>query len=1631
MNIEIKTLKSFALFVFALGVANMANAFTPANSPLYLGASVPPMVMLDMSKDQQLYKKAYNDYADLDGDGQVETTYKHGIDYYGYFDSYKCYTYNSSNKRFQPSVVTTDKYCTPGSGMWSGNFLNWASMTRMDAVRKILYGGLRSPNRSNGDGSGISDGDTATTTVLERAFLPNDAHSWAKFYAGSDLAQLTPYVPPITTAASTTTQTITNNGSNTVSYAFTMASTTAFALNDYVQAATSGSAYLKGQVTAISATAITISVAKANYIGSGTFSVWTLTNLSKSGITICNTTDGDYSGTAPQGQSQSNTNLPRIRVAKGDFSLWSANERWQCRWNPSNNASNSNNFAESGVAAGSNNPNLTNQGTGAGLGDYFARVQACVPGLIGQEKCKLYPSGDYKPRGLLQFYGDNDQIKFGLLTGSYQKNISGGVLRKNIGSLTNEVNTTTDGTFIANPTGGGIIDTINKMRISGYYYGDGTYTGSYPNGDGCGFQLTSITQGNCTSWGNPMSEAYYESLRYFAGKSATPAYVYGSGSHDADLGLPLATWADPLNNTNYCSPLNVLVINASVSTDDDDLAGTGMSDINSSSTAAGLTNLVGTGEGINGGTYFVGRSGSSNNELCDGKLVAGLGNIAGICPEGPTLHGSYLMAGLAYQAHTNPIRTNLTVPTSDSKSLKVTTYGVQLATNVPRINITLTGETTPRVVLQPAYRLNVGSSVGGGSLVDLKIINGTSTASMASGKIYLNWEDSEQGGDYDQDMWGVVSYCLTIVQDGCGVGSQANTISITTNSIAASTANGQGFGYIITGTNRDGPHFHSGILGFNYADPTGVLGCANCQVSDAATTVTYNLGTSTVGTLQDPLFYAAKWGGFKDSDGNNTPNLVSEWDAKKTDPSDPSLQIDGTDGIPDNYFLVSNPLGLEASLNKAFLAILATSSASSVATNSSQLKTGSKVYQARFETKDWSGQLLSYSISLAGVVSATPDWDAGQVINSQVSASADSRNIITYGAAGGVPFHYANLTAAQQAALSLDSSDTVDTRGAERVNYLRGWSASEGTSSITFRSRPISKLGDIVNSNPWLVGEPSAGYSDIDNNGYSAFRTANLSRTTAIYAGANDGMMHAFAACVTTPTNTCPAGVVPGQELLGYVPSDAYFNLRKLTQQSYNTNHKYFADGSPMVGDVDFGVAPPAPYTAGWHSVLVAGLNAGGKGYYALDITDPANFSESSAASLVLWQFTNADDVDLGYTYNTPVVNRINNESRQIVKMQNGRWAVIVGNGYGSTANHAVLYILYVDGGLDKTWTPTTDFVKIDTGVGSGVAPNGLSTPYAFDSDGDGKVDTLYAGDLQGNLWKFDVSSASPASWVVANSGSPLFVAQDASSNRQPITTAPEVTIHPNGGKLVMFGTGKYLESGDAATTTTQSYYGIWDNGATVTRSQLVAQTVTRTISLTVTTSGDGTTKTTSTTQSCTGLGCVAADTYSSTTTMASSVVSPTQTTSNTYRSLSNNAVNYSGSNRGWYLDMPTTGERNVSNPKLETGLLYVNTLIPSSAACDFGGTGWLLGLDYLTGGQPSPQIFDSNGDGNIDSSDLPVAGLQIGAAIGGTTIIDGVNGSGSIGAGVSSKTDGTTNSTLIRQGDLRHGRIGWHELIQ
>ena len=413
-------------------------------NPTQSSPMVPPRILFAMSNDHALYYKAYTDWNDLDGNGTTDTTYLPTFSYYGYFDPAKCYAYE--NGRFVPRTSPTSFYC---SGQWSGNFLNWATMSRMDIVRKVLYGGYRST-------------DTAAETVLERAFIPTDAHSFAKYYRGDDIPKLTPFSAGVTTIP-------------------------------------------------------------------------------------CNTTYYH----ADSGQSQNVTAPPRISVVKGDFRYWAANERWQCTWDDErgNNSSGTN-------TTGSHTSDPNKSADGLGDKNYNARVQVCVPSLIGTENCRRYKDGSLKPIGLLHEYGEQEQLLFGLMTGSYAKNKSGGLLRKNISSFKDEVNVDTNGTFKGS---GGIVDTLNRLRIARYEYGPDK--GYYNDTDSCSWGLASFTDGTCSNWGNPLSEIYLESLRYLSGLSATSAF--GGDDTSYISGLTSASWKDPLSVETWCAHCNVILINAS------------------------------------------------------------------------------------------------------------------------------------------------------------------------------------------------------------------------------------------------------------------------------------------------------------------------------------------------------------------------------------------------------------------------------------------------------------------------------------------------------------------------------------------------------------------------------------------------------------------------------------------------------------------------------------------------------------------------------------------------------------------------------------------------------------------------------------------------------------------------------------------------------------------------------------------------------------------------------------------------------------------------------------------------------------------------------------------------------------
>ncbi|MCL1979663.1 MAG: PilC/PilY family type IV pilus protein, partial [Proteobacteria bacterium] len=336
-------------------------------------------------------------------------------------------------------------------------------------------------------------------------------------------------------------------------------------------------------------------------------------------------------------------------------------------------------------------------------------------------------------------------------------------------------------------------------------------------------------------------------------------------------------------------------------------------------------------------------NGLDDNKLCSAKPIGnGFGAFAGLCPEAPTQKGTYLMAGMAHYANTNRIRTDLPLPPAreNSRDLMVTTYGIALATNVPKIEVQVGGR---KVTILPAYRLDLGSGrYGGGTLVDFKIVEeGTNSGGNKFGKYYVNWEDSEMGGDYDMDMWGIIEY--EVISD--------STIKIKTTTVAAATANPQGFGYVISGTTQDGAHFHSGIYNFYFTDSTGVPGCTNCVCANPPSEHIYTVipanQTAEANLLEDPLWYAAKWGGPLNSSGN------------------PVMRADGS---PANYFYAINPLQLENALNQVFLNIVKRSSSGTAVAVAANVSGAGALYQAYYEPLRQDGD--NREVSWIGTVQA-------------------------------------------------------------------------------------------------------------------------------------------------------------------------------------------------------------------------------------------------------------------------------------------------------------------------------------------------------------------------------------------------------------------------------------------------------------------------------------------------------------------------------------------------------------------------------------------------------------------------------------------------------------------------------------
>lgn len=343
--------------------------------------------------------------------------------------------------------------------------------------------------------------------------------------------------------------------------------------------------------------------------------------------------------------------------------------------------------------------------------------------------------------------------------------------------------------------------------------------------------------------------------------------------------------------------------------------------------------------------------------------------------------------------------------------------------------------------------------------------------------------------------------------------------------------------------------------------------------------------------------------------------------------------------------------------------------------------------------------------------------------------------------------------------------------------------------------------------------------------------------------------------------------------------------------------------------------------------------------------------------------------------------------------MANDKWAAVFGNGYNSTeadghastTGNAVLYIAFLEGGVDGVWSADTDFIKIDTGIGVTGAiptPNGLATPAPVDVDGDFVADYIYAGDLRGNLWKFDVRDANPTAWKTAAT---LMFTATLGGSPQPIMVRPEVGLHyyEDQGVLVYIGTGKYLETNDnSLTAPTNTMYAIWDklDGTTVTRGELLQQSVEAIVS--------------------------------NARVMTAEVIDWNQ-------------------DLGWYFDLPDSGERHISRPILRNDRLIFATAIPNSQACGTGGSGWLMEVDAFTGSRLDYSPFDVDGDDKIDDDDLvTLNSAQV--AISGLPSPEGmlstpaILASGGVERKYSSGSSGNVFRTTEHPGKRSRSRLAW-----
>jgi type IV pilus assembly protein PilY1 len=1742
--------------------ASLAYAAPPPEAstydayPPFMANNPPPLVMLVMGRDHKLYYEAYNDASDLDGDGVLDTTYKPDqIDYYGYFDSNKYYKYDGSGL-FVPAGLTADKK-VPAGNYWSGDFLNYLTMSRMDALRKVLYGGYRST-------------DTATETVLQRAYIPQDAHSWGKEYKsvahdGYDIQDYTPLgLPQNNTRHLFANTTLSDNGDpllrvlNDSNYRIwewvsierpvagkrcvnggsgpdcttpggtqydivPNSSTAGISNTTHTTYSLPGSPSHPGSHSAYDTFVATYAIA-GNYQGevpvstingsgnpSGAddyyLSIFNGTlNIDEDGtytfsvdgddaveLLIDVNKDGDFDDAGEvvtgyyggHGACGCNTYNGSISLTAGSYTFQfrheelSGGDNYYLRWQL----------------------NLPS----SSMTDYQVRVKVADPSWP-ETNCKKYPDGNYKPTGLLQRHGETNSMYFGLITGSYTKNTSGGVLRKNISSITDEINPDTGQLAATN----GIIQTINKLRIVDFSYSDYSYNSN------CGWVTTrAIDEGECRMWGNPVGEMMYESLRYFAGENATSDFLYSdSNDNSAGMGLtlPKPNWVKPYAEYPSCSkPFILTISDIYPSYDSDQLPGSAFGGPPAASIGAAGPLDVETiadmifGEEESAGDRFIGQQGATYDGACTAKSVDGFGDIRGLCPEEPTKQGSYYSAAVAHYGRTEDIN-------SADGNQEVDTYAVALASPLPNIDIQLQGKT---VRLVPFAKSVGGASISAseGSFQPTNTIVDFYVAEIQPhyGRFRINFEDVEQGADHDMDAIIVYEYQLLDVSDNPVTEAtidQAVKVKITLTSEYAAGGIIQHCGYIISGTTNDGTFLEvRDVDTAAGSDPDYFLDTPNTTdalplANSRTFTVDPSGGSSAAALLPNPLWYAAKWGGFDDENDNGLPDQQSEWDRDN-------------DGVPDNYFYVVNPLKLEEQLNKSFADILAKTSsgtaAAVVANNSEGQGTMLQAFfKPEFVSSDasklrWLGYLqslwvdefghlredtnhdfkLNFDTDLIieyynngdgnayinrydkhyhynadnqqdaecvvsdcdthyetfGIEDIEPIFAAGKMLYERTT----DRNIFTFidgngedddldgkidqsGEAEGAntvgkvenPGESFNDGSGELIQFSTANADLIkpylgvkddtafsyletggpdhDTRVKNLIDYIRGKDSADLTGNPNTRNRTFDgktwKLGDIVRSTPVNVAGATESYDLIYNDeSYLVYLREYAHRESVVYAGANDGMLHAFSHGRYGYDSDNDEygyeqvdGTPIGEELWAYLPQSLLAHLKWLADPSYG--HAFYVDSKPKVFDARvFDVDDTHP--GGWGTIMIVGLGAGGKKiwaegdfgtgsdeirwfyptYVCMDITDPRN-------PRLLWERSYEN---LGMTTSYPTVVQVgatyNSSSSE---WSGGQWYAAFGSGpnddLGKTDYNGYSdqngYVFVVDIKTGK------ELQKFNTGLGNAVMSSPASLDKGSDSDTSPvngltyNVDAIYIGsaNYSGGQWDgtmFKINTRSPDSVPSVDPGDWTFYTLFESP--APITAAPSLSVDTLDNVWVLFGTGRFQEMADRVTTDQNYLFGIKDPYFNTQYDASDSEYNSRgdyyhdNGQVHIPAIGDGDLFYSNPYVS-----------YSAVGTVSGGLASITSWDSllQVVRNTDSDNGNYFD---GWYReldprpDISLPSERIISKPAILSGLVFAPVYIPDEDICAFGGSTDTYGVYYETGTSMWKHIFRTGTTENGD----------------------------------------------------------------